>query len=181
MKQLLCIAALIAAGCASTPPARYLTLDMTPSETAHDGGFQIVRIELSDALRRPELLAEAGPTEIEYYSNALWVSNLGELVEEKLIAELGAGGDPLDQTQLAIMVWNFGEDDTGDPRCGHVKMSVSAWPAGFSIREEPAWTDVFETCNPIAGDDVTDIANALSEGLEEIAREIVDAERNSAP
>ena len=171
---MLTVVAVCAGGCASTP-VRYLTLDMDSSGTISSGGqFMVDGIELSDALRRPELLVQAGETEIEYYSDAHWVSNLTQLVTEKLEAEFGSVADGERPARLRAKVWHFGEDETAEPRCGRVKLSVSVWSAGTSSRDDPDWSNVYEECEPIAGDDVSDVAAALSRALEVIALQIVN-------
>lgn len=169
-------AVLLAAGCASTP-VRYLTLDMTPSGSG-GAAVQIAEIELSDALRRPELLVQARETEIEYYSDAHWVSSLSELVAEKLEAEFGAPSADAEPVRLELKLWQFGEDETADPRCGRVKLSVAAWNPGASLRDDPDWSKAYEACTPVEGADVSDVAAALSGSLEEIALQIrTDVER----
>jgi uncharacterized lipoprotein YmbA len=163
-----------AAGCASTP-VRYLTLDMNSSGSNTETGHVVVdAVELSDALRRPELLVQADQTEIEYYSDAHWVSSLTELVTEKLAAEFGTARAAQNPSRLRIKVWHFGEDETVDPHCGRVKLSASAWAAESSLRDDPVWSDVYEECTPIEGDDVSDVAAALSTGLEVIALQIAE-------
>lgn len=168
-------------GCASTP-VRYLTLDMDPSGSITYTGHVIVEeIELSDALRRPELLVQASETEIEYYGDAHWVSSLSELVIEKLEAEFGIANDAGNSARLRAKVWHFGEDETVQPRCGHVKLSVSVWWADSSSRDHPDWSQVYEACAPIAGDDVSDVVAALSTSLEVIALQIAkDLEKQSS-
>lgn len=162
----------LAAGCASTP-VRYLTLDMDSSGSVPSGAAIVVdEVELSDALRRPELLVQARETEVEYYGDAHWVSNLTELVTEKLEAEFGAVADGTDPVRLRLKVWHFGEDETGDPRCGRVKLSVWAWMPGTPARDNPDWSKPFETCTPVSGEDVSDVAAALSTSLEVIALQI---------
>jgi len=165
-------------GCA-TKPVRYLTLDMDTSGSITSGGqVAIEAIELGDALRRPELLVQASATEIEYYGDAHWVSNLTELVTEKLESEFGSAEVGHDPVRLRAKVWHFGEDETADPRCGRVKISVSAWSADTSSRDDPDWSQVYEECVPIEGDDVSHVAASLSTALEVIALQIAgDAAR----
>jgi ABC-type uncharacterized transport system auxiliary subunit len=164
--------ALLTTGCATTP-IRYLTLDMTPSGSIDEGAsVQIDEIVLSDALRRPELLVQARKTEIEYYSDAHWVSSLSELVAEKLDAEFQSSSNAVDAVRLVIKLWQFSEDETVDPRCGRVKLSVSAWIPGTSFRDEPDWSASYEACTPIEGEDVSDVAAALSDSLAVIALQI---------
>lgn len=174
------VAALFFCGCASTP-VRYLTLDMDSSGAISDGGHVVIEaIELSDALRRPELLVHAGHTEIEYYSDAHWVSSLTELIYEKLEAEFGPSGEGLQPARVRLKVWHFSEDETAEPRCGRVKLSVSAWAYGASLRDDALWSNVYEECVPITGTDVSDVAAALSTGLEVIALQITeDVKRQS--
>ncbi len=166
--------AAIVCGCASTP-VRYLTLDMNSSESIDNGGPVIVEtVELSDALRRPELLVQARETEIEYYSDAHWVSSLTELVTEKLEAEFGAPAESGSPTRIRVKLWHFGEDETAEPNCARVKLSVSAWSKNSSLRDDADWSRMYEECVPILGDDVSEVAAALSTGLEVIALQIAE-------
>jgi len=168
------VLAAIAGGCASTS-VRYLTLDMNSSgSNTATGHVFIDAVELSDALRRPELLVQASETEIEYYGDAYWVSSLTELVTEKLESEFGPADDAKNPSRLRVKVWHFGEDETVDPRCARVKLSVSVWPAESSVRDDPDWSRVYEECMPIKADDVSDVAAALSAGLEVIALQIAE-------
>jgi len=170
-----------ACGCASAP-VRYLTLDMDSSRSTTTSGHVVVEeIELSDALRRPELLVQTSETEIEYYGDAHWVSSLTELVTEKLEAEFGLADDQENPSRLRIKIWHFGEDETAEPRCGRVKLSVSVWFAGSSGRDDPDWSKPYEECVPIEGDDVSNVASSLSTALEVIALQIAeDSTRQSS-
>lgn len=179
-KTAITLVAVIACGCASTS-VRYLTLNMDPSGTMPDSGSVVVEdIELSDSLRRPELLVQAQQNEIEYYGDAHWVSSLTELVMEKLEAEFGVAADASQPARLSAKIWKFGEDETAETRCGRVKLSASVWPAGSSLRDDPGWTKIYEECVPIEGADVSNVAEALSKGLEVIALQIANdvAQRN---
>ena len=161
-------------GCASTS-VRYLTLNMDPSGTIPDSSYVVVEsIELSDALRRPELLVQAQKNEIEYYSDAHWVSSLTELVTEKLEAEFSAASSGNQPVRIRAKIWKFGEDETAEPHCGRVKLAASAWQAGSSLRDDPNWSNTYEECVPIEGPDVSNVAEALSKGLEVIALQIAN-------
>ncbi len=168
---MIAIAALVC-GCASTP-IRYLTLDMEPSGSAATTHRVVIdEIRLNDSLRRPELLVHARTHEIEYYSDALWVSNLAELMTEKFEAEFGSAAQGDSPIRLRIRVMQFEENETGEVRCGRVKLAVSGWMPDASVRADADWSKVYDACIPIEGEDVSDVAAALSAGLEVIALQI---------
>ena len=64
---------LLLAGCATTVPQfRYYTLDMAPG-AAISAPVQLgrVRIDVNEALSRPEIMVRTSPTSVEYYAESL--------------------------------------------------------------------------------------------------------------
>jgi len=167
------LAAALAGGCANSPEPRFYTLDMTPSGTATlDCNVEVERLRPHDALTRVDILVKKTPTQIEYYALDRWAASLSELVPEKLRAEFG-DHDPARKTFIVSgEILAFEQVDRDSNAEAHVKLDLSLRDEGSSRYDAPLLRKRYEVSIPAVESHPAAVVEALSKGLETIAREI---------
>ncbi len=166
------ITAALAAGCLSTGPNQYFIVDMTPSgEAAAPYRIEVDRLVPVDQLIPNEILYMPSDTEVAYYSDALWAASLGDIVAEKLEAELEAdAGAPV--LLLSGELQRFNRVDTPEGTKVHVRIEARLRPEGTSRYDEPLTQGVYEAMEPAASESPQEIVRALSRALERAAADI---------
>lgn len=168
------IVACVAIGCASVPETDYYTLDMTPSRPAPALAANIVvdRLRPSEALSRPGIMIKKSPTQIEYYATDHWAANLGELVTQKLQAELGAI-DPIRPTVVVSgSILEFSQIDTASGAEAHIQLDLSIRPEGTSAYRDPLLRKTYDMHGSAATPMPGAVVEALSGGLESVAAQL---------
>lgn len=165
---------LLAAGCATSTPTDYYTLDMRAAgATSPAVNLVVDRLTLAEAIADGRLPIRTSPTEMTYYASAHWVNSVDELVREKLAAEFG----PMDPSRksLALMghLHAFGQIDRPDGGAdAHVKLALSVREAGASRYADPLLEKIYEARVPAETADANSVVIALSRCMEAIATEI---------
>ncbi|MBL0143454.1 MAG: membrane integrity-associated transporter subunit PqiC [Betaproteobacteria bacterium] len=91
----LCAAAMLAAGCGTTPPSRFYTLSATAAPTASPTTLVVAvgPVTVPAVVDRPEFVLSASPNELRIDDFNRWASplqdNLSRAVAENLVAILG--------------------------------------------------------------------------------------------
>jgi uncharacterized lipoprotein YmbA len=87
---------LVAAGCASTPAARYYTLNATPTPAATSSDLSVVvgPVSVPALVDRPQIVVSASPNQMQVEEFNRWASplqdNISRVVVQNLVAMLGA-------------------------------------------------------------------------------------------
>lgn len=164
----------LAAGCASVPETNYYTLNMTPSQQVPALGATLIvdRLRPSEALARPGIMIKKTPTQIEYYATDHWAANLGELVTQKLQAELGTVQPGAPTLVLSGAILEFSQVDTASGAEAHIQLDLSVRPEGRSIYREPLLRKTYEARGTASAAHAAAVVQALSDGLETVAAEI---------
>lgn len=79
------------AGCASSPPVKFYTLEMVPGEhrnEAIDAPVRIGAVHIPSVLDRQEIVRESGPNRLELSSENRWGAPLGEMIRRALTQDL---------------------------------------------------------------------------------------------
>lgn len=163
------------AGCSTTPLPKYFTLDMTPSGSAEAPRVAVVeRLREAESLARRELLIQRSPTQIEYYTLDQWAAALGELVSQKLEAELCAGTSSREHADLAVsgMIVNFGQVDSSGGAEAVARLNMEVRPEGQSRYDEALLRKTYEVRMPCGEKSPGAVVQALSKCLEKIAADI---------
>jgi len=158
------------AGCASAPPTRYYTLDMTASGRAEPVvNLTVDRIRPTEALARKQILVKKSPTEIEYYAVDEWAAGLDELVAEKLAAEFGPKEEGRKTIAVSGTILAFEQLDRPDGVEVRVKLDLALREENDGQYADPLLEKTYETGQPAAGPNAVAVVTALSKCLEEIA------------
>jgi uncharacterized lipoprotein YmbA len=174
MRKMLIVAALGAlAACASAPELSYHTLDMTPSGKADAGvNLEAGVMAVPEKLDRHQIVIQASPTRIEYYSKDRWAASVGEMVEHKLAAEFGPAVEGRRGLILSGEVLAFEQVDAASGPQGRVRLEIAIRDGGAKRFEAPLIERAYEATRPADGNTVDALVRALSRALEEIAAEI---------
>lgn len=173
----------LVAGCISTQPPQYFTLNMTPSgRVQSDINFNIESVEVAEALQRESILIMASPTTIEYYAAEQWVAGLHELIRRKLENEFGERSDTAPTFGMALSVFSFEQLDTDSGLQARASIGVEIRQLRQSRYTDALFEKTYTIVKPAQGDAVNAVVEALSLCLEDIACEIVkDTKELSAP
>jgi ABC-type uncharacterized transport system auxiliary subunit len=163
-------------GCASSPPVDYFGLDMKPSgEATTEVGVEVEPFSTVGSLAGNRIYIQASPTRVEYYDSARWAAGVGELVQQKLGAELGTGCAGAVAVKVSGTVLAFGQvDEPSGGRSARVRLEVTIRSAATRRYEAPLHDAVYDATMPVTDGDVEALARALSRCVEEIASEIAD-------
>jgi uncharacterized lipoprotein YmbA len=162
------------AGCRSTPQDRYYTLNMAASGKAQaDFGLEVDPIRTSEPLSRRDILIKKTPIEVEYYAVDQWAADPGELVTEKLASEFGHRPEAAKQFRVGGQVLAFEQVDSPDGPQARIKLDLAVRKAEADRLDEPALKKTYELNLPVQGEGPAAVAKALSDGLEQIAAQIV--------
>jgi uncharacterized lipoprotein YmbA len=164
----------LVAGCASTPGPSLYTLNMTPSAQAGSPvNIAVGRLRVAEALQNKRILIKKSPTEIEYYAAAQWAAGLDELLAEKLEAEFG----PADATRPSVVLSGsllaFEQVDSPVGGEAHVRFEVEIRDEGASHYSKPKLSKIYDVRMPVPAATAGGVVEALSGGLETVARAIV--------
>ena len=168
------VAILVVSGCASVPETNYYTLNMTPSRQAPAGNANVVvdRLRPSEALARPGIMIKKSPTQIEYYAADHWAANLGELVTQKLQAEMGSIAPGFPTLLVSGSILEFSQVDTATGAEAHIQLDLSVRPEGTSAYREPLLRKTYEARGSGAEATAGAVVEALSNGLESLAAQL---------
>ena len=162
-------------GCASTPQPRYYTLDMASSgQTTASKNIDIVRLTSSESITRTDILIKKNPTEIEYYAEHKWASNIGELVREKLESEFGQHIDDRKTIFISGIILAFEQVDVAGGAEGHIKMELEFRGEDMRTHDKPLLKKAYECSIPATTPEAGSAVKALSSGLEIIATKIAE-------
>jgi uncharacterized lipoprotein YmbA len=164
---------LVATGCASAPAIHYFTLDMTPSgRVPGTVAVRVSNMQTSDALSRPGILIAASATRVEYYATQRWAGAIGELVTQKLNAELDRGSDNAPTYRLTGTVLALEQVDTDDGAEARVRLSVEIRDPTAREFEPPLVERTHEATRKATRATPDAVVVALSRALEDVAVEI---------
>jgi uncharacterized lipoprotein YmbA len=102
-----CAWAAVAAGCGSTPPSHFYTLNATAKPGAMSSGLSVSvgPVTVPAVVDRPEIVVKTGPNEVRLDEFNRWASalqdNLARVVAENLVAMLGTPHVTLFPQQLS--------------------------------------------------------------------------------
>ncbi len=176
---LLVMLVLTTSSCATRPPARYYTLDMSHSAQAQPAfNFNVERFRVAQALSRDEIMIKTSPTEVEYYATDQWVANIGELVARKLQIEMGPRHG--ERPELVIMgtIQAFEQLDTPDGTQVQIEIDIEVRDSISSRYVAPLFQHRYRDVRSAENNNPASAVRALSAGLEEIARAIADDTRH---
>ncbi|GMW01073.1 MAG: hypothetical protein AMXMBFR84_22100 [Candidatus Hydrogenedentota bacterium] len=172
-------AVMIVVGCASTPPTRLYTLDMTPTGLAKpECNIEVDHMRVHETLNRMDILILKSPTEVEYYASDDWAASLTELVSEKLKAEFGNPQEGRTTVLATGKVLAFGQNDTKEGPKGHVKIEMVYRTPEMDPYDPAIRKVTYETLLPVESDGPKGLVTTLTRGLEALARDMArDAEK----
>ncbi|MCU0934577.1 MAG: PqiC family protein [Gammaproteobacteria bacterium] len=90
-----CLLATLAAGCASSPPARFYTLSAVPGPAGTSSSLSVIvgPVSVPAAVDRPQIVVTVSPNEVRLDESARWAAplddNIARVVAENLGAMLG--------------------------------------------------------------------------------------------
>ena len=173
----------VLAACASAPVIHYYTLDMAPSGRAAAAvALKVEDLRTSETLGRRQILIQTSPTRIEYYATDQWAGDVGELVGQKLAAELGPPAPGAPELAVTGTVVDCGQvDRPGGGAAARLTLDVTVRDPASPGSAPPLLVRTY-TCERPAEQATPDaVARALSRCVEEIAAELArDAERAAA-
>lgn len=185
MKRFAIVPLIMLAGCLSAPETpTYHKLDMTPAGLAAPKyNIDVDRLRPTEALARPQILIQAGATQVEYYAREEWVpGGIGELVPEKLETEFGPVREGVPTLKMTGTILGFEQTEVHDKPTARVKLDTSFHWEGQSRYDQAALAKVYEVNVPMEKANGVAVAVALSRGLEQIAEQIVaDVNQLSPP
>ncbi len=153
----------VVAGCASVPQYRFYTLDMRPAAAFHPAvQLEAVRIDVGEALKRPEILIRTSATRIDYYALDRWASGLDEQLAEKLRTEFAAAPIGARRVNVDGTLMAFDQVDTPAGAEVHVKLELSV--GALELRKIYSQTEPASAATPTA------VVEALSRATEAVAR-----------
>jgi len=164
---------LLVAGCASAPDPRYYTLDMRPSGAVQaEKNIRIDRLREAEPLARKDILIQRSPTEIEYYAVDQWAAALGELVSQKLEAELG----PPEEGRATVVgtgtILDFGQVDVAGGAEASARLRIELRREDMGRYDEPLLTKTYAARLPAETPTPGAVVEALSRCLEKVAAEM---------
>lgn len=181
----LLLASLALAGCSSSPPTSFYTLEpVAPEAGALDAGGEPIavgRVTLPPELERDELVRWEGNNSLSVASIERWAAPLATLVRRTLALDLAArlpdrmvfvpGQPGVDSAKRYVVVTfaAFGARPDGEVAIG------ARWCLTGDEAEEPIIVRDEELALPIESSSGADIAAALSAGLGELADRIAAA------
>lgn len=172
----LCIVALLGiAGCSSTPPISYYSLDMTPSgRVSTNAAIHVETLRTTEALARTQIQIQASPTRIEYYATHEWAGGIGELVGRKLAVEFN--GDPSGGPQLTLSGSVLECTQVDIPQGAEARMAIAV-----TVRDSaspryvtPLINKIFTSTKSVGRTGPDAVVQALSRCAEDIAVEIAE-------
>ncbi len=164
---------LLIAGCASTPPISYYTLDMTPSGRATtEDGLDVEGIRTTEALARSQIQIQASPTRVDYYASHEWAGNIGELVGRKLAAEFGTENAKKPRLTLSGTLLECAQVDQADAAEAKMVMSIVIRDTHQPRRSTPLIKKTYTSSTKASAKSPSAVVEALSRCAEEIAAEI---------
>jgi len=163
------------AGCLGGANTRHYQLDMTPASEPPAGiNIMVDRLVAADSLIPSEIMIQASPTEIRYYSDALWVASMSELVREKLSVEFGPLEPDRPTMLLTGRIRNCGRLEEDGRAFAHVRLDLALRQEGMGRYAEPLHRKTYEVRRPLTGDAAGDLVVELSRGIEEIAAQVIE-------
>jgi len=179
-KRLVIASLPVLAACASAPVIHYYTFDMAPSgRTAAAVALKVEDLRTSEALGRRQILIQTSPTRIEYYATDQWAGDVGELVAQKLAAELGPAAPGAPVLRVTGTVVDCGQvDRPGGAAAARLTLEVTVRDPAHQLTQAPLLVKTY-TCERSAEQATPDaVARALSRCVEDVAAELEsDVER----
>ncbi|NIA13375.1 MAG: hypothetical protein GWP08_04785 [Nitrospiraceae bacterium] len=167
------LAVLAFAGCVSAPGIRYYTLDMRASgQVAGAVNVRVERLREVESLARKEILIQRTPTQIEYYAVDEWAAAPGELIGQKLEAELGSVDEGAPVILTTGMILDFEQVDTANGADATVRLKLAFHREGESRYDRPLAEKVYEVTRTADSATPGAVVEALSRCLEDIAVQI---------
>ena len=172
----------IVAGCASTPPSHFYTLNATakPAANASNVSVSVGPVTVPAVVDRPEIVVRTGPNEVWLDEFNRWASpledNLGRVIAENLVAMLGTPHVtvfPQNEAvgvdyRVAIQVQTF-QSAPGDAATLDAVWTVRR---SKDAKSQTGRTSVRE---PTQGKGYDALAAAHSRAVAQLSREIADA------
>jgi uncharacterized lipoprotein YmbA len=165
----------VLASCASAPKLNYYTLDMSPSGSARtDASFEVRRFTVTERLDRSRIVIQTSPVRVEYYATARWAAGLGEMVQQKLGAELGPADTASEVLTVSGRVTGFEQVDTDSGPRALVRLEVVIRDRDGERVDAPRIEKTYEANPSVDGDGVDALVRALSRAVEDIAVRIAN-------
>lgn len=179
-----CLLAILAAGCASSPPARFYTLSAVPGPAATASSLSVMvgPVSVPAAVDRPQIVVTVGPNEVRLDESARWAAplddNIARVVAENLAVLLGTP-----RATLASQTLGAGADYRAsvdvqrfDSAPGQAATLDAVWVVSRTrgAKSQTGRTTVREAA-PEAGYDA--LAAAHSRALARLSQDIADAVR----
>lgn len=162
---------LLAACASSVPHYRYYTLDMAPhAQAAAPIQLADVRIDVNEALSRPEIMVRTSPTSVEYYALDRWASGLDEQLAEKLKTEFASSAAGAPSVELDGVLMEFEQVDSG--AAAEVRVKLDATLTVTRSGEKAAFAKLYVESQPAAAQSANAVVQALSRAVEAIATRI---------
>jgi len=166
---------LVLASCASAPKLSYYTLDMSPSGSARsDANLVVQRFTVTERLNRSQIVIQATPVRVEYYATARWATGPGEMVQQKLGAELGPADAEARVLTVSGRVTGFEQVDTSSGSRSLVRLDVEIRDRGGDRFDAPLIETTYEASRALDGNSVDALVRALSRAVEDIAVQIAN-------
>ena len=155
----------VVAGCASVPKYRYYTIDMRPGAKL-EPAVQIdsVRIDVTQALKRPEILIRTAPTQIDYCALDRWASGLDQQIAEKLLTEVAQAPETAPHLNVDGNLMAFDQVDLPSGAEVHIKLEVHVASLQFQ--------KMYSHTEPASASSAQASVDALSRATEAIAKEL---------
>lgn len=162
---MLCCAVTLTGCATSAPQYKHYTLDMQPhAQLTAPVQFVALRMNVNQALQRPEILIRTSPTQIEYYALDRWASGLDEQIAEKLRTEFATPVLDVRRINADCTVMAFEQVDVNGGAEVRAKLEFVVDSLGF----QKAYTQQV----PAAASNAPAVVEALSRATEAIAAEL---------
>lgn len=169
------LVALLLAGCLGGGNTRHFQLDMTPAGHSPETiNIMVDRLVAADPLIPSEIMIQASPTEIRYFSDALWAASMSELVREKLSVEFGPIQPDVPTVLVTGRIRQCGRLEENGAAYAQVRMDLALREEGMGRNAEPLHRKTYEVRRPLGSDDPSVLVIELSRAIEQIAAEIME-------
>jgi uncharacterized protein len=179
LRASLFVALLLLAGCGSTPPAHFYSLQPLAAGEAPVGAvahLAIGPISLPDSLDRSQMVTRLSAFEVQVDEFARWAepldhavarvlgANLGALLDAQWVSTVPGEPGPKDVVRVSVQVLRFEAD-------GKSSTLEARWQV-WNGRTEPMATRKSTCVAERKGEDAASAAAAMSENLAQLSREV---------
>jgi uncharacterized lipoprotein YmbA len=159
--------------CASAPKINYYSLGMESSGQVDAAvNLKVERLRTTEALGRSQIMVRASATRIEYYAVDQWAGSVGELVQQKLVAEFGPPVEGRKTLKVSGLVVACEQVDGPGGTEARVQLEIVIRDAAEARYRPPLLEKTYEASRVVARPSAEAVVDGLSQCVTQIASEI---------